>query len=222
MFKIITISFLIFQSLFMTAQDKPTLIYIGDPMCSWCYGFAPQLTQTLNQLGDKVEVELIMGGLRPYNTQTMDEMADFLKEHWEEVQERSSQPFNYGVLKTQQIYDTEPPSRAVVVMRKLAPKHEMAFFKDVQTAFYFGNKDMGVVETYVELAKKYEVDIDQFKILFTSDEMKTAAREDFVKSGEMGVRGFPTVILQKGDKLILISNGYMEGDKLVRQVEANL
>lgn len=206
----------------MTAQDKPTLIYIGDPMCSWCYGFSPELTLALDQLDGKVEVELVMGGLRPYNTQTMVEMADFLKGHWEDVHDRSNQPFNYDVLKTKQVYDTEPPSRAVVVMRELAPKHELAFFKEVQTAFYFGNKDMSTVETYTELATKYGVDAEKFTSLFISEKMKNAVRADFEKSSAMGVRGFPTMVLKKGEAYILISNGYLEGDKVVKMVEANL
>lgn len=24
-------------------NNKPALIYIGDPLCSWCYGIAPEL-----------------------------------------------------------------------------------------------------------------------------------------------------------------------------------
>jgi putative protein-disulfide isomerase len=222
MFRITIIFFLLFQSLTMTAQDKPTLIYIGDPMCSWCYGFSPELTIALDELGEKVEVETVMGGLRPYNTQTMMDLADFLTGHWREVHERSNQPFNYDVLKTSQVYDTEPPSRAVVVMRELAPAHELAFFKDIQTAFYFGNKNMGNVETYLELAKKYKVNSTKFKTLFESAKMKNAVRADFEKAAAMGVRGFPTVVLKKGEEYILISNGYLAGERVAKMVEANL
>lgn len=222
MFRIIIFTFFLFQSFIMTAQDKPTLIYVGDPMCSWCYGFSPELTFALDKLENKVEVEIVMGGLRPYNTQTMTDLADFLKGHWQEVHDRSSQPFNYEVLKTQQVYDTEPPSRAVVVMRELAPKHELAFFKDIQTAFYFGNKNMGEVATYLELAKKYKVDTVKFKTLFESEKMKNAVRADFERAAAMGVRGFPTMVLKKDDQYFLISNGYLEADKVIKQVEGNL
>ena len=27
--------------------QRDTLIYIGDPMCSWCYGFAPEMDKIL-------------------------------------------------------------------------------------------------------------------------------------------------------------------------------
>lgn len=204
----------------LNAQNNPTLIYIGDPMCSWCYGFSPELTTALDQLAGKVDVEIVMGGLRPYNTQKMDEMADFLSGHWKDVNARSGQPFNYGILTTQQVYDTEPPSRAVVVMRALAPKHELAFFKDLQTAFYFDNKNMGKVETFMELAAKYDVDQTTFKNLFESEKMKQAVRADFEKAAAMGVRGFPSIVLKKGANYFLIANGYMNGEQVAKLVEA--
>ncbi|MFQ5523922.1 MAG: DsbA family protein, partial [Acidimicrobiia bacterium] len=37
------------------------LIYVGDPMCSWCWGFAPEI----EDLADEYPVEVVVGGLRP-------------------------------------------------------------------------------------------------------------------------------------------------------------
>ncbi|MBK9151344.1 MAG: hypothetical protein IPM26_10245 [Saprospiraceae bacterium] len=28
-------------------SNKDTLIYVGDPMCSWCYGFSPKVDKLL-------------------------------------------------------------------------------------------------------------------------------------------------------------------------------
>lgn len=45
------------------------LIYVADPMCSWCYGFGPQLAdlraRLADTLGAPVPVTLVTGGLRP-------------------------------------------------------------------------------------------------------------------------------------------------------------
>lgn len=47
--------------------DTPTrrdleFVYVGDPMCSWCWGFAP----ALEELQDRYDIPLrtVMGGLR--------------------------------------------------------------------------------------------------------------------------------------------------------------
>ena len=201
------------------AQDKPTLIYVGDPMCSWCYGFSPEFSEAVDKLDEKVELEMVMGGLRPYNKQTMKDLDDFLTHHWEEVSERSGQPFKYDILKDYTfVYDTEPACRAVRVVRDLAPEKELAFFKAIQTAFYYENKNTGEIDTYLEICEKMDIDSKAFSSAFDSDKMKAAVREDFTASAEMGVRGFPTVILKKDGKYIMISSGYTTAENVVQKV----
>ncbi len=202
------------------AQEKPKLIYFGDPMCSWCYGFSPEFSKTIKSLGDNVDFEFVMGGLRPYNTETMTDLANFLKHHWEEVGKRSGQLFQYDILKEASItYDTEPACRAVVTARQINPAIEFEFFKAVQSAFYNENKNPNLTETYMEVAKKFNLDKNDFKNLFESEEMKNAVRGDFTRSAEMGVRGFPTVILKKDEELFLLTNGYTEAENIIRKVE---
>ena len=74
-------------------KKNTTLIYVGDPMCSWCYGFSPELVKVVEALKEKVKFELVLGGLRPYNTQTMVELKAFLTKHWQDVSDRSGQSF---------------------------------------------------------------------------------------------------------------------------------
>lgn len=216
------ILFILFQISTM-AQTKPILIYFGDPMCSWCYGFSPEFSKVCDTFEDDVEIKIIMGGLRPYGEQTMSELSDFLHHHWEEVGERSGQKFNYGILKNMDfVYDTEPACRAVVTMRELNPKKEFDYFKSIQLAFYFENKDTNISSTFSEVAKRYGVDENLFLEKFNSEEMKNKVREDFLFSQNMGVRGFPTVALKIGEDFYLISNGYMEADNLIEKINKRL
>jgi putative protein-disulfide isomerase len=216
---IFSIHLIFYLNLSMMAQTKAKIIYVADPMCSWCYGFANELSAALKNLDDKVELQLIMGGLRPYNTETMLDLGEFLKGHWQHVEERSGREFNYEILKDSSfVYDTEPPSRAVLVMRQLKPAQEFAFFKAIQTAFYAENKNTNDVNTYLDLTEQFGVDREKFKAMFESEGMKQAIRKDFETAGAMGVRGFPTVILQDGDQYFLISNGYTTA----KNIESNI
>lgn len=216
---ILTLIFLIQFQISIMAQDRPTLIYFGDPMCSWCYGFSPEFSETVDALKSDVEVEYIMGGLRPYGKQTMSELGDFLHHHWEEVGERSGQKFNYGILENKEFtYDTEPACRAVVTMRALKPEKEFEFFKAVQLAFYYENKNTNDLGIYPEIAAQFGVDKKTFSDKFNSEEMKNKVRNDFTRSGEMGVRGFPTVALKKGEEYFLITNGYDTSENLVKKI----
>jgi len=202
------------------SQTTATLIYVGDPMCSWCYGVAPELNKVVDQLGDRVDFQLLMGGLRPYNTQTVKELGSFLKEHWEHVEQKSGQAFGYGILEDSTIlYDTEPPSRAVLVVRKMKPEKEYAFFKAVQKAFYVDNQDMNKLATYLPLVEAMGLDSAVFSAAFNSEEMRAAVRHDFETAAEMGVRGFPTIILKKGEQYHLIANGYAKGEVMLSTIE---
>jgi len=207
----------------LMSQDKATLIYIGDPMCSWCYGFAPELDKAIETLEDEVDVKIVLGGLRPYNKQTMKDLQSFLTEHWEHVHEASDQPFSYDILESETIaYDTEPPSRAVLVVRQLAPEQQLAFFKAIQTAFYKDNKNTMSLDTYLAIAKKMGIDQEAFAKLYEQEDIKQATRDDFAEAGEMGIRGFPSMVLQHGEQYYLISNGYTKAEKIVEAVRGQL
>lgn len=201
----------------MQAISQDTLIYVGDPLCSWCYGFSDEITETKNKLQDKYEFKLVMGGLRPYNTETMKDLGDFLSHHWEEVGKRSGKEFTYDILKDESfVYDTEPPARAVWVMRELKPEVEFDFFKGVQRLFYVENQNTNNVDSYRKLVEEYGVEFDKFQSLFESTDARLGVKEDFQFSQQMGVRGFPSVVLKRGEEWFLIANGYTTSQQLTK------
>lgn len=196
------------------------LIYITDPMCSWCYGFAPEITKVVEQTKAEMDLELVMGGLRPYNTETMQQLGGFLAKHWHHVEDRSGQVFNYNILKdTAFVYDTEPPARATVVVRSLAPALEFDFFKKVQAVFYAENKNTNDLETYLPLVKELGIEEAAFAKAFESEEMKEKIRRDFEKSREWGVSGFPTLLLQREEQLHLLATGYTDASIILKKID---
>lgn len=204
----------------MMAQSNTKIIYVGDPMCSWCYGIAPEYSRLIDRFDGDLEFELVMGGLRPYNTQTMPELKDFLTEHWHEVNERSGQEFSYGILDDASItYDTEPPSRATVVVRQLSPEKEIEFFKKAQTLFYKENKNMHLAESYYELLDDMNIDKESFTTAFNSDEMKRKIKDDFSRASALNVNSFPTIILEHEGKYHAIARGYSTADKMIKRIE---
>jgi len=207
----------------LTAQNEKEqgmkLIYFGDPMCSWCYGFAPEIEAIQEKISD-IPLEIVLGGLRPNGQQKMMELKDFLKEHWQEIAHQTSQKFSYDILEVDDfVYNTEPASRAVEVARSLKPEITLSFFRAVQTAFYFENKSTHDINTYLNIAKQFDLNLEKFEALFNSKAIIESTNKNFVKSTEMGVQGFPTLVLQKGEKLHLITNGYQKAEALMPIIE---
>jgi putative protein-disulfide isomerase len=193
------------------------LIYVGDPMCSWCWGLSPQLN-ALQRYGQQkgIPFTLNMGGLRPgggeeWNTQ----FKNFLKHHWEEVHKRSGQPFGYALFDLANFnYDTEPACRAVVTARSMEAEKTLRFYELLQHSFYVESNDPKDLETYESICKKLELDFTKFSKLFLTDEMKYATQMDFAQNRQWGVTGFPAVIYRKKDELTYIAKGYSDYESM--------
>jgi putative protein-disulfide isomerase len=185
------------------------LIYVGDPMCSWCWGFAPEI----ESLAEDLAVEVVVGGLRPGPmAQTLDErMADFLSHHWVEIGERTGQPFDTGFLERRDgwVYDTEPAAIAVTQMREMNPNATLDYFTDVQMAFYGRGEDVTTFETLAALTAGYDIDREEFARALPTDEAKQRAWNDFSRSRNWGISGFPTLVGELEDgRLALLARGW--------------
>lgn len=214
---------MIFMSLNLQtlSSQNDTLIYIGDPLCSWCYGFSPELDKVLKQFPN-APFEMVMGGLRPEGKETIGELKEFLKDHWLEVKRASGQEFNFSIFDQEDLYyDTEPACRAVLIVKELKPAAMYAYFKAVQKAFYYDNANHLVEDTYITLAKNFDIDEDKFRSMFRSPSGKMTSYKDFELAQLMGVRGFPSLIAKIDGKYYQIANGYSKAEKMINRLRNN-
>lgn len=203
-----------------TADNE--LIYVGDPMCSWCWGIAPEL-ELLTTAHPELPLRIVVGGLRPGpNAQTVDaRLAEYLGHHWEEVERRSGQPFDRSLLDQHGwVYDTEPACRAVVVMRDLAPHETFRFFKHLQQAFYADGLAVWDPAIYTGLIEGFDVDGSEFLEAFESEDAVKATWQDFSLARSWGISGFPTIVLRQGATGQIIARGYSTADAMEDAVAA--
>ncbi|NAT40088.1 disulfide bond formation protein DsbA, partial [Pseudomonas syringae pv. actinidifoliorum] len=70
------------------------LIYVMDPMCSWCWGFAPVAEALVAQArAAGVPLHLVMGGLRAESAALEPAKRRYILEHWQAVEEATGQTF---------------------------------------------------------------------------------------------------------------------------------
>jgi putative protein-disulfide isomerase len=191
------------------------LIYIADPMCSWCYGFGKPMDELLAQPGPAapLQLALVMGGLRPYTTEPLAAgKAAEIFDHWRHVHEASGQPFaqapDTALHEIGFVYDTEPASRATVTVRSLWPKHVWRYFKALQFAFYANGLDVTRASVLGNLAEQQGLAREEFEAAFESARMRDATRHDFAQSQAWGIRGFPALVAEHGEHLHLVCQGY--------------
>src|SRR6186713_1014634 len=159
------------------------LIYLADPLCSWCYGFGPELAKLLER-HPGAQLELVMGGLRPFNTQpTTEEFREMLRGHWRHVATASGLPFSETALgRPGFVYDTEPACRAVVTARSMEPAKALGYMKAVQLAFYRDGRDMTRGDQLADVAGECGFDRDTFSMQLDSPRMRDATRADFSRT----------------------------------------
>ena len=198
------------------------LLYIADPMCSWCWGFSPVIDAVRDHYGEKLPIHLLMGGLRPGTTEPMsNSMKVETKGHWELVQKTSGQPFNYTFFdRVGFIYDTEPVSRAVVAVRRLEPELAFDFLKRVQEAFYAMNCDVTDPGMLADIAVEAGLNRGIFVSEFVTEETARETGRSFEITRRLGITGFPTLIAGSEEGGIeIITTGYRPWVQVKERIE---
>lgn len=197
------------------------LLYFADPMCSWCWGFSPVIDEIKQCYGDNFKIALILGGLRPWSTEAMtSSLRTEILHHWHEVHHRTGQPFNFeNAMPEGFVYNTEPPSRAVVTMGMIKPEVVFHYFKAIQSAFYTEQKNVTQQSILLDLASQFEIDIDAFQARFQSEELKKKTFTHFQKAHVYDVRGFPSLVLENSDGKYRLTNGYRTFKKIKPEIE---
>ncbi len=192
-------------------MQSPQLIYIMDPMCSWCWGFNPVLQQVLKQAQEAgVKVSLRVGGLRTGQQAVLDQSKrDYILQHWRAVAEATGQPFDFErALPAGFVYNTEPACRALVVARELDEAGLFPFLNGLQQAFYQGAQDITQPSVLRELALQAGYDNDAFCLAFDAAHTQAQTQADFAWVSHLAVRGFPTLLAEHQQQYALITNGY--------------
>lgn len=198
------------------------LLYVVDPMCSWCWGFAPVIQQ-LRDSGD-YRIEVVTGGLRAGETRGMTtELRNYVTHHWHQVGEVTGQPFEFeGALPDGFVYDTEPACRAVVTMREYRPEATLAYLHALQQAFYAQGRDITQLEELAMLAAEQGMEPERFKQHWQSDLIQIATATDFERKEQLGVMGFPSLLVDTGQRLRMVSMGYQDHATIQRQIERRM
>jgi putative protein-disulfide isomerase len=190
-------------------------VYVGDPMCSWCWGFSPALEKLESRY--RIPLRVVMGGLRTGSqAEPMDaEARDQLTDYWQGVAQRTGQPFtNASLERDGWRYDTEPSCRAVVAMRELARHETLRWVARLHRAFYVEGVDITDMSVIPGLLDGFDVDPDHFAQLLADDATIERTQQDFAEAQGYGVAGFPTVLFRDSEELAIVTRGFVPWDQL--------
>ena len=70
----------------------------------------------------------------------------------------------------------------------------------------------------MEIAKKFNFDLSEFEAVFDSEITKKETLSDFQIVQDMGISGFPSIVLKTGSNLHLVANGFDSAENISKRI----
>ncbi|MGJ7921722.1 DsbA family protein [Neobacillus sp. LXY-4] len=196
-------------------QPKKTvdLYYVTDPICSHCWALEPVLRRFVEQYSHYFNFHTVMGGLlEKWHDGPIDPANGIYKPadvagHWREVGEYSRMPIDGTLMIDNPVQSSYPPSRVFKVIQKNqndALAYE--YLRRSREALFAFNHNVSEKTILIDIVNNLGLD---GKAIVDEAEQPIGQQllnEDFKLVANLGVRGFPTIIIvnqeNKGVKIV--------------------
>jgi putative protein-disulfide isomerase len=198
-------------------QPASTLLYVADPMCSWCWGFAPVL-EKIAQAYPKIPIRIVLGGLAPDSDTPMEaEMRAYVQQAWRDVHARTGAEFNFDFWqKCAPRRSTWPACRAVILARRHG--FEGAMFAAIQNAYYLKAQNPSDDQTLADLAADLGMNQTDFLRDLHSESTQAELDQDFELRRQLGASSFPSLGLQLEASVKFLHRGWADFDQLMESI----
>jgi len=194
-------------------MEKAKLLYFYDPLCGWCFGFSPVIKQLEKEFQEQIAFEAISGGMvLGDRVKPLSEMKDYLKEAMPRLEEMTGVKFGEPYLELLDegslMLDSELPCIAMTVFKSMTSKSNIEFASALQSTLYEKGINLNEIDNYKSLAEDFDLPWEVFKEKIQAPEYKEKTYQEFQMGQQMGINGFPSVVLSIGNQGYLIARGY--------------
>ena len=209
----LTMSFTQQNNLDKSKMEKANILYVFDPLCGWCYGFEPVMMQFQEKYKDKVNLEVIPGGMVPKKyARPISTMRPFLEEAIPQLEKRTgitiaksyydSILYKHGV-----VLNSELPSQVFMAALESYKGREVFLAKEIQDLLYQKGKDISQLEVFSSIEG---LDLTLLETEETTKKMNNA----FARSRQLGVTSYPALLIEVEGKYYPLCNGYTDYEHL--------
>jgi putative protein-disulfide isomerase len=191
----------------MTAR----LIYGFDPLCGWCFGFAPALRAVRAAFPD-LPIDLRMGGLmigpkvRPYT-----EMSDYIRNASERLQAVTGvtlgEDFKRKILANPSaVASSIPPCDVLLQARRTFPEHVLDIAEAIQVAHFRDGMDLNDPRTYQGIGTALGLALSPS--IPEPNVVRVALEQEFSESRALGLTSFPSLLMLLGESHVGLEVSY--------------
>lgn len=209
-------------------MDKPLLIYCYDAYCGWCYGFSPVISAIADAYKDKLEVEVLSGGMiLPEKPVHIRVSAGYILNAYQQVEELTGIKFGEDYLwhirnpeESDWYPNSEKPAIALCIFKEYYPERAVEFASDLQYSLHYEGRDLTDNEAYRHLLEKYSIQPEVFYEKLASEAYRDMAYYEFSLVKQLHVNGYPTVFIQTGEtKFHMVARGYTAYEALCSRLD---
>ncbi|WKV12713.1 DsbA family protein [Marivirga harenae] len=205
-------------------MEKARLLYFYDPLCGWCFGFSPVIKKLEQEFKEQIEFEAISGGMvLGERVKPLSEMKDYLKEAMPRLEEMTGVKFGQPYLELLDegslMLNSELPCIAMTVFKSMSKKSNIEFASALQSTLYEKGVNLNEIENYKKLVEDFDLPWEVFKGKLEDPVYKEKTYQEFQIGQQMGINGFPSVVLSIGKQGYLIARGYRPENEMKAVIE---
>ena len=187
------------------------LLYFANPMCSWCWGFAP-VVQALTARHRQWRTTIATGRLGEIERPMRPKDKAAVRDHWTHVREATGQSFDGAFAQPlfegeDFVYDTRPACRALAVLRQHYPALTLTFLHRLHERFYALGHDLRDPEVLGAAAGEFGLGGDTFRRALDHPDTARAVEKEWTQTAALGVTGYPTLLALTDGKAHVLSIG---------------
>lgn len=223
--------FLLFASVFLClaaqqafSQVKPKIYYVYDPLCGWCFAYAPIMEKLANEFKDQVEFVIIPGGMIVGdNVRPIREIAPYLLQAIPQLEEVSGvkigAPYISMLKEGSYTASSYNPSLAMVVFKSFQTGRDMEYAHKVQQSYFIEAKDIMGDSLYRDLAHQFDISPEEFMKRMTDTVYQTKTQQHFDFAAYLDTKGFPSLVGKSGDSYVKITYGYLSEEESRKKIQ---
>lgn len=203
--------------------EKVRLLYVYDPLCGWCYGFGPVIKKIQSNFKEDIEVEIISGGMVMGNRiAPIGDMSAYILEAIPRLERMTGaefgQPYIALLKEGSYVTSSEKPSVALCVFKSFKKDSSVLYGHAIQTSFYKDGKDLNNDTLYADIGHAFGINRNAFLARMKDPVYLQQAHDEFAQALALGVTGFPTLLVKKGNEYVRLSEGYASYESLEKHV----
>jgi putative protein-disulfide isomerase len=165
-----------------------------------------------------------MGGLVFEREIVLDRaLKKLLKKNWKEVETKTGKHIKASVNiedAKEMPYISDPGCIGFQAVKQIDEELSYNFYKNMHKAFYEDLENIFEFETLLKIAVKTGVDEKYFSSKFNDPQTKELAVKDIEKAKLLGVRAFPSLVLQDDSGAKVLNQGFKKFSLLKVQIES--